>query len=212
MYRLPLEEETWDDGEDNQVQDSVVGRKYRDSTWRSADALRFMLANCTLEIPPSFPHRIVGMPRRDGRKFLECEAFKLYNCFPDNVCLVRDDRGLGRVRVVVVEDFIFKEGSSAAKDAVIKGYGFRKHYNKFHVNPSHTSQRIHYYTVRSDELRVESQEWPVELLFSKCFVLPSEKHVPEHLLNDKSNKPKCRFIFDETRKSGMSWDIFSLIC
>lgn len=58
----------------------------------SARALAAMRHFDSIELPPAFIHSVVNAPRAIGVKYLQCEAFKLSNTFPNNIALLSGNR------------------------------------------------------------------------------------------------------------------------
>lgn len=185
--------------------------QFRDASWTSAPGLDYMLSNKTLELPPAFTHQIVEMTRTRGRqrRFAYCEGFKLYNFFPDNICMIAEGN---QIRIVVVSNFASsQQDSDPCKNTsnfdLVEGYSFMSPRAKFTRAGDYSSTEILYYTVTSESLKKEMQTWPIKDLIGKCFIIPND-FVHETVLKSP-NLSESRFAFDNCE--GLTWDVISLI-
>lgn len=117
----------------------------------------------TIELPPSFVHSLQPAPRSKGVKFLKCEAFRLYNTFPNNIALLTGNRVMYcidlREEQVDVDDTKF----------YIEGFMFSTVKPAFREPES--SAQIGFFKVSNLICNEMFSESSVNLV-SKCFVFP----------------------------------------
>lgn len=118
-----------------------------------------------VELPPAFVHSVHMAPRRRGVKYMKCEAFRLDNEFPNNICLLTGNR------VMYCIDF---QSSSDDAGAVgnkfsIEGFIFGKIKPAF-LSPESSARIGFFWVSHLDFSKIQSVS-AVDLV-SKCFIFP----------------------------------------
>lgn len=129
----------------------------------SPRALAAMRHFDSIELPPAFIHSLGNAPRAKGVKYLQCEGFRLYNTFPNNIALLSGNR------VMYCVDFHESHADETNSTFTLEGFLFSQ------VDPAfkspESSAKIGFFIVKHlacNELTVES----AMKLESKCFIFP----------------------------------------